>query len=47
RPNPKEPLHPIPVEQPFDRVEIDYVGPLSRITKENQYIIVTTEYLIK
>ena len=47
RPKPKEPLHPIPVGQPFDRVGIDYVGPLPRTTKGNRYIIVATEYLTK
>jgi hypothetical protein len=47
RPKPKEPLHPILVGQPFDRVGIDYVGPLPRTTKGNRYIIVATEYLTK
>ena len=47
RPKPKEPLHPIPVGQPFDRIGIDYVELLPRITKGNRYIIVATEYLIK
>jgi hypothetical protein len=47
RPKRMEPLHPIPVGHPFDRVGIDYVGPLPRTTKGNRYIIVATEYLTK
>ncbi|CAI2178218.1 10733_t:CDS:2 [Funneliformis geosporum] len=47
RPKPKEPLHPILVRQPFDCVGTDYVRPLSRTTKGNQYIIAATEYLTK
>jgi hypothetical protein len=43
----KEPLHPIRVGQPFDRVGIDLVGPLPITTHGNRYIIVATEYLTK
>ena len=46
-PQRQEPLHPIAVGQPFDRVGIDYVGPLPRTTQGNRYIIVATEYLTK
>ena len=47
RPIKAEPLHPIKVGRPFDRVEIDIVGPLPTIKKGNQYIVVATEYLTK
>ena len=43
----KEPLHPIRIGQPFDRIGIDLVGPLLVITCGNQYIIVAIEYLTK
>jgi hypothetical protein len=42
-----EPLHPIKVGQPFDRIGMDIVGPLPMTKKGNQYIVVTTEYLTK
>jgi len=42
-----EPLHPIKVGQPFDRVGMDIVGPLPMTKHGNQYIIVATEYLTK
>jgi hypothetical protein len=42
-----EPLHPIPVGEPFHQIGIDYVGPLSRTTKGNRYIIVAMDYLTK
>jgi hypothetical protein len=42
-----EPLHPIKVGQPFDRVGMDLVGPLPLTEKGNQYIVVVTEYLTK
>jgi hypothetical protein len=43
----KEPLHPIRVGQPYDRVGIDLVGPLPVTQRNNRYIIVMTEYLTK
>jgi hypothetical protein len=46
-PRRQEPLHPISVGQPFDRIGIDYVGPLPRTKQGNRYIIVATEYLTK
>ncbi|GET04437.1 putative integrase core domain protein [Rhizophagus clarus] len=42
-----EPLHPIKIGQPFDRVGMDIVGPLSQTKDGNKYIVVTTEYLTK
>jgi Integrase zinc binding domain len=35
-----EPLHPIPVGEPFYQIGIDYVGPLNPTKDGNQYIIV-------
>ena len=43
----KVPLYPIQIGQPFDRIGIDYVGPLPVTTNGNKYIIVATEYLTK
>ena len=42
-----EPLHPIKVGRPFDRIGMDIVGPLPLTKRNNQYIVVTTEYLTK
>ncbi|EXX63870.1 gag-pol fusion protein [Rhizophagus irregularis DAOM 197198w] len=42
-----EPLHPIKVGMPFDRIGIDIVGPLPITKKGNKYIVVATEYLTK
>jgi hypothetical protein len=42
-----EPLHPIPIGQPFHRIGIDYVGPLPVSSKGNKYIIVAMDYLTK
>ena len=42
-----EPLHPIKVGQPFDRVGMDIVGPLPKTKNGNLYIVVATEYLTK
>ncbi|GET60683.1 DDE-type integrase/transposase/recombinase [Rhizophagus irregularis DAOM 181602=DAOM 197198] len=42
-----EPLHPIKIGQPFDRVGMDIVGPLPKTKKGNMYIVVATEYLTK
>jgi hypothetical protein len=42
-----EPLHPIPIGQPFHRIGIDYVGPLNVTHGRNKYIIVAMDYLTK
>ena len=42
-----EPLHPIPVGEPFYRIGIDYVGPLPKTKEGNRYIIVAMNYLTK
>ena len=42
-----EPLHPIPVGEPFYQIGIDYVGPLNRSKDGNRYIIVAMDYLTK
>jgi len=42
-----EPLHPIKVGQPFDRLGMDIVGPLPVTKRGNAYIVVATEYLTK
>ena len=47
RPVKTEPLHPIKVGQPYDRIGMDIVGPLPLTKKGNQYIVVATEYLTK
>jgi transposase InsO family protein len=47
KPKTKEPLHPIKVGSPFDRVGIDIVGPLPVTARNNKYIVVATEYLTK
>src|SRR6185295_3482481 len=41
------PLQPIPVEAPFHRIGIDFVGPLPTTTQQNKYIIVATDYMTK
>ncbi len=41
------PLHPIPPWRPFEKCEIDLMGPLPMIRKGHWFIIVTTDYLIK
>jgi Integrase zinc binding domain/Integrase core domain len=47
RPKRTEPLHTIPVGQPFERVGIDIVGPLPVTSRGNRYIVVATDYLTK
>ena len=42
-----EPLHPIKVGMPFDRMGMDIVGPLPKTDRGNMYIVVATEYLTK
>ena len=43
----KVPLHPIPVEGPFDRIAIDCLGPLPISDSGNKHIVVICEYLTK
>src|SRR5213078_3270220 len=40
-------LNPIEVGEPFERIGIDFVGPLERTKKGNRYILVVTDYLTK
>jgi hypothetical protein len=42
-----EPLHPIPVYEPFYQIGIDIVGPLPRTSQGNRYIVVAIDYLTK
>ena len=42
-----EVLRPIQVTQPFGKVGIDIVGPLSKTSRNNQYIVIAIDYLIK
>ncbi|XP_062589077.1 uncharacterized protein LOC134250727 [Saccostrea cucullata] len=42
---PKAPLIPIPpIEEPFSRIAIDFVGPLPLTEKKNRYILVCMDY---
>ena len=47
KPTRTESLHPIQVGQPFDRIGIDVVGPLTVTEDGNRYIITATDYLTK
>jgi hypothetical protein len=40
-------LNPIKVGKPFERIGIDFVGPLERTKDGNRYILVVTDYLTK
>src|SRR5436190_23640475 len=40
-------LNPNKVGKPFERIGIDFVGPLDRTEKGNRYILVVTDYLTK
>ena len=40
-------LNPIKVGKPFERIGIDFVGPLEKTRNGNKYILVTTDYLTK
>ena len=40
-------LYPIKVEDAFDRIGIDFVGPLPKTARGNKYIIVAIDYLTK
>jgi hypothetical protein len=42
-----EPLHPIPVGEPFYQIGIDIVGPLPCSKKGKRYIVVAIDYLTK
>ncbi|CAH1763769.1 2246_t:CDS:2 [Entrophospora sp. SA101] len=46
-PTKHEYIHPIKVEQPFERLGMDIVGPLPETRKGNKYMVVATEYLTK
>ena len=43
----KQPLHPIPVGDPFYQIGIDFVGPLPATKNGNRYIITAMDYLTK
>lgn len=47
KPERNEELHSIKVNQPFERIGIDIVGPLPETPRKNKYIVVATEYLTK
>ena len=47
KPSKKTLLHPIPVGKPFEKIGIDFVGPLPLTNNGNKYIIVATDYLTK
>src|SRR5213078_1495259 len=40
-------LNPIEVGEPFERIGIDFIGPLERTKRRNRYILVVTDYLTK
>ena len=40
-------LNPIKVGQPFERIGLDFVGPLPRTKNGNKYILVASDYLTK
>src|SRR5436190_1395970 len=40
-------LNPIKVGKPFEKIGIDFVGPLERTENGNKYILVVTDYLTK
>src|SRR5437764_4199734 len=40
-------LYPIKIGEPFERIGIDFVGPLERTKEGNKYILVVTDYLTK
>src|SRR2546423_2915582 len=40
-------LNPIEVREPFERIGIDFVGPLEKTRRGNRYILVVTNYLTK
>src|SRR6266480_106051 len=40
-------LNPIEVGEPFERIGIDFVGPLEKTRRRNRYILMVTDYLTK
>ena len=40
-------LYPIKVGEPFERIGIDFIGPLTPTKRGNKYILVATDYLTK
>src|SRR5687767_9285526 len=40
-------LNPISIGEPFERIGLDFVGPLPRTKEGNKYILVMTDYLTK
>jgi hypothetical protein len=40
-------LNPIEIGEPFERIGLDFVGPLPRTRRGNRYILVMTDYLTK
>ena len=42
-----EPLQPIPIGEPFNKIGIDVVGPLPRTKNGNKYIVVAIDYMTK
>src|SRR2546429_389579 len=40
-------LNPIEVREPFERIGIDFVGPLEKTRRGNRYILMITDYLTK
>lgn len=43
----KAPLLPIPVQDAFDRVACDIIGPFPTTKSGNTYVLIFTEYLTK
>ena len=41
------PLQPQVVVDPFDRWELDFVGPISPLSRQKAYILVCTDYMTK
>ncbi|MEM7069993.1 MAG: DDE-type integrase/transposase/recombinase, partial [Pseudomonadota bacterium] len=41
------PLQSLPVEGPFDRIAVDYLGPLPQTEQGNKYLLVFSDYLTK
>src|SRR5437879_6470564 len=45
----KLPLHPVNVLQPFEKWDVDFIGPIALVARNSkaQYIITATDYLTK
>ena len=41
------PLISIPVKGPFDRIDIDVLGPFPKSQRDNKYIVVVSDYFTK